>query len=261
MSSKLKDAKILLWDLETLPIMAFVWGMWKQNVRGQAILKDKSIICGSYKWLHERKVHTLSIGDDAKAFKKDPYNDRVVVERMIPLLEEADFCVAHNGDKFDYRILKAQGIIHGLPGFRARKVDTLSMAKAAGLFPRGNKLEDLAEVLGVARKGKVNYDWWKRIALDSCPASLAKMVKYCEQDVKVLEALFLKLLPHAENVLPDINLLTGGDRDSIACNRCGSEKIYKHGKYMKNVLVYQRYKCQTCGSTFIGRKALNAKRG
>jgi hypothetical protein len=241
--------------------MAFVWGMWKQNVRGPAILKDKSIICSSYKWLHERKVHTFSIHDDLAQYEADPYNDRVVVERMIPLLEEADFCVAHNGDKFDYRILKAQGIIHGLDSFRARKVDTLRMAKAAGLFPRGNKLADLADVLGCNRKGKVDYQWWKEIALDSSLPAIRSMIKYCEQDVRVLEDVFLRLLPHAENVLPDISILTGGSRDDVACNRCGSEKVYKHGKYMKNVLVYQRYKCQTCGTTFIGRKALNAKRG
>ena len=72
----------------------------------------------------------------------------------------------------------------------------------------------------------------------------------------VLEDVFLKLWPHAENVLPNIHALTGCHLDFIACDLCGSFDYRKHNKYIKNVQVFQRYMCKDCGATFLGPKAL-----
>jgi hypothetical protein len=256
---KLNDAKILLWDVETLPSIAFAWGMWKQNIAGHQIIKPgNSLICISYKWLNSTKVYTISAGDDKRLFAKDPYAcSGGVAERFIPILNKADFAVAHNGDKFDYRILKAQSVINNLPSFRVRKVDTLKMAKSIGMFPKGNKLDNLADVLGVEMKNKTNFQMWADIAMRSDRAQLDKMVNYCEQDVRVLEQVFMKLWPHCETMLPNIHTLAGGGRTVVACDRCGSESFVKNGRYIKNVLVYQRHLCNQCGTTFLGRKAID----
>ena len=80
-------ARILMWDIETLPFISMHWGMWQQNINSVQIIKDVSIICISYKWLDESKVHTLSIGDDLDLFKKDPYiGGRYVAEEFIPII-------------------------------------------------------------------------------------------------------------------------------------------------------------------------------
>lgn len=257
--TKINDVNILLWDIETLPYMSFHWGMWKQNIPSIAMVKQKAMLCISYKWLHSTKISTISAGDCA-GFAADAYaHEAYIADKFIPILESADFAVAHNGDKFDYRTLKAASVMHGLRPFKVRKVDTLKMAKTAGLFPKGNKLDNLADVLGVARKNPMCMDDWKQIALHSSRAHMDKMERYCEQDVQVLEDVFLKLWPHTESIMPNIHVLQGGIKEITACDRCGSMDYVKNGTYIKNVLVYQRYMCKGCGAAFLGRKAINVK--
>jgi len=252
---------ILLWDIETLPNMGFHWGMWKQNIMGNQIIQQGEMLCISYKWLHSTKVHNLS-PIDVPYFKKDAYAfSGWLAERFIPVLEKADFAVAHNGDAFDYKKLKAYSIIHQLPPFKVRKVDTLKMAKATGFFPKGNKLDNLAEVLGIEQKYRTSMQMWMDIALrkPNMLDQMKRMNDYCDQDVRVLEQVFLRLWPHCESILPNVHALTGGSPDVVACDRCGSENFYKNGTYIKNVLQYQRYVCDDCGAAFLGRKALGVK--
>lgn len=253
----LDKLNILMWDIETLPFISMHWGMWKQNINSVQIIKDVSIICISYKWVGDDKVHTLSIGDDPQGYLDDPYKGGAwVAEQFIDVINQADYCVAHNGDKFDYKILKAQAVMHNLPAFKVRKVDTLKMAKTAGMFPEGNKLDNLAKVMGIEQKHKTNFGMWRDIALNSDRDQLTRMEKYCEQDVKVLEEVFFKLYPHTEMALPNISTMFGGTLHDVECEKCGSDQIIKHGYYMKNVLKYQRYRCKDCASTFLGRKAI-----
>ena len=257
--NKINDLKILLWDIETLPHLGAHWGMWKQNIAGGQIFQQSEMLCLSYKWLHSSRVHSISpLGQPG--FKDDPYAfSGYIAEKFIPVLEQADFSVAHNGDKFDYPKLKAYACMNGLPPFRARKVDTLKMAKGVGMFPKGNRLDNLAEVLGVPfNKSPMSMPDWMDIALrrKNMVEKMTKMCDYCDQDVRVLEAVFLKLWPHCEFILPNVHVLTGGAKDIPGCDRCGSENLVKNGRYVKNVLVYQRYKCLDCGAQPIGRKAL-----
>jgi len=253
----LDKLNILLWDIETLPYISMHWGMWKQNINPGQIIKDVSIICISYKWLGEEETHTLSIGDNPALFAEDPYAGAgAVVDKFLDVLDVADFCIAHNGDKFDYRILKATAVMNDLRTFRVRKVDTLKMAKSAGMFPEGNKLDSLAKVLGIEQKYKTNFGMWSDIALKSSTEALDKMERYCEQDVRVLEQVFLRLWPHAEVGLPNISTMFGGTIDDIECDKCGSDNVVKNGTYMKNVLRYQRFRCQSCGASFVGRRAI-----
>lgn len=260
--TKLNGCKILLWDIETLPLVGFAWGKWQQNIASSQIIKDISMLCLSYKWLDSKKVHTISIGDNAKRFKADPYDKQLgamIADQFIPVLNQADFAVAHNGDKFDYRHIKAQAVMNNLAPFKVRKVDTLKMAKTAGVFPRGNSLNDLATALGVENKNQTNFGMWADIALRSDRKQLTKMEQYCEQDVRVLEQVFLRLWPHAEAILPHIGVLQGAGRGDTCCDKCGSFDWVKNGTYIKNVLKYQRYICKDCGATFIGRKALKVE--
>lgn len=259
--SKLNDLNILLWDIETLPNIGCHWGMWKQNIAGSQIVQQSEMLCISYKWLHSTKVYNISPIKEA-GFKKDAYAwSGYLAERFIPILERADFAVAHNGDAFDYRKLKAYAIINGLAPFRVRKVDTLKMAKATGFFPKGNKLDNLAEVLGIEQKYATSMKMWMDIALrrNNMIDQMQKMNDYCDQDVRVLEQVFLKLWPHCESILPNVHILTGGHKDTVACDRCGSLDAVKNGTYIKNVLVYQRYLCSDCGAAFLGRKAIDVK--
>ena len=160
-----KSVKILLWDIETLPHVGLHWGMWKQNIQPGAIVQQSEMLCLSYKWLGSRRVFNIS-PINQPGFKDNPYAfSDYICKEFIPVLETCDFAVAHNGDNFDYRKLKAYTVINNLQPFRARKVDTLRMAKSIGMFPKGNRLDSLAEVLGVEQKNKTDFGMWKDIAL------------------------------------------------------------------------------------------------
>jgi len=52
------SAKVLIIDIETAPIMAFVWGIWQQNVGIQMIKSDWFCLTWAAKWLFEDKVYS-----------------------------------------------------------------------------------------------------------------------------------------------------------------------------------------------------------
>ena len=85
---------------------------------------------------------------------------------------------------------------------------------------------------------------------------MQKMNDYCNQDVEVLEQVFLKLWPHCEMGLPNVNTLMRNDRTIVGCDKCGSLDNVKNGRYIKNVLIYQRYMCKDCGAQFLSRSAI-----
>ena len=43
--------KILLFDVETAPMKAFVWGRWNQNISLDATISEWYMLCWSAKWL------------------------------------------------------------------------------------------------------------------------------------------------------------------------------------------------------------------
>ncbi len=54
----LTPAKILIFDIETAPLRAYVWGRWKQNIHTEAIISDWFMLCWSAKWFMEDKVYS-----------------------------------------------------------------------------------------------------------------------------------------------------------------------------------------------------------
>jgi len=71
--------KILLFDIETAPLQALVWGMWEQNVI--RVEKDWYMLCWAAKWLDNKKIMTSAL-PDFKDYKKNPENDKHVVEAL-----------------------------------------------------------------------------------------------------------------------------------------------------------------------------------
>jgi hypothetical protein len=48
--------KILIFDIETAPIKAYVWKLWKTDVHLEQILNDWFCIAWSAKWLYSNEV-------------------------------------------------------------------------------------------------------------------------------------------------------------------------------------------------------------
>ena len=107
--SKERVGKALVWDIETSPLLAAVWGLKNDWLPLDAILRDSFIICGAWKWLGAKKVYSCECDSEAVAAywsgRTEKLPDRDAVSTLRNMVDEADFIIGHNGDKFDLRKL------------------------------------------------------------------------------------------------------------------------------------------------------------
>ena len=233
--------KILLYDIETSPIISYNWGIYEQNA--VAIKEDWQILCFAYKWLDDKKTHVVA-QPDFKHYKKGINDDYYVVKRLHELFNEADVVIAHNGNQFDQRKAHARMIVHGMePSNSYEQIDTKLVAKRYAGFT-SNKLDDLGELLGVGKKLETGgfKTWLGCLAGDK--RAWEKMKKYNKQDVVLLEKVYLRLRGWIKNH-PAINVLS--ERPD-SCPKCGLHIMHKVMKYRATSgNLYQYYRCQNCG--------------
>jgi hypothetical protein len=76
--------------------------------------------------------------------------------------------------------------------------------------------------------------------------AMKKMVEYNEQDVKLLEEVFLKLRPYFRGA-QNIGIYIADDVAS--CPTCGSENLdwEDGGEYITQVNRYKAFRCKCCG--------------
>ena len=238
-----KGVKILLFDIETSPINALVWGLWDQNINIEAILQDWHIISWSAKWLFEDNL----MSDVLTPKEAKNHDDERVVKSIWELLNQADIAVAHNGNRFDHKMLNTRFLYHNLPPLSHYKsIDTLAVAKNTFRFS-SNRLDYINQYLGIAEKSHAEFDLWKRAFLGEKDA-LEKIREYNENDTFILEELFLKLRPYIKN-FPNLNLYT--EEETTVCRNCGCKDLKWGGYYYTNVSRYKGWRCNNCGA--IGR--------
>ena len=240
--------QILFFDIETSPCMAWVWSTGKQYVTPEQILEPTRIICISYKWEGEKKVHNLHWSS-----KQD---DGQMLKQFTTIAEKADAIIGHNGKAFDVKHINARIAYHSLPPLAITMVeDTLLMSRKAFRLP-SHKLDYLAKYFKVGGKMSTGgIKLWLDIWLDKCPKALKKMIRYCNNDVTLLEKVYLRLKPYLQI---RINI-SAHAVDSALCPSCG-HKLQKHGTRFTSALrKVQRYRCMGCFKTCSGGKNLLVK--
>jgi len=239
-------ARILLYDLETSPNLAYTWGVWQQDVI--RVIKHRQIISFAWKWLGEAEGHVLAL-PDFKGYAKDKENNRELIKALHALFCQADITVGHNVVDFDDKRSNTDFIKHGLtPPPPHKRVDTLKAARAAFDF-NSNKLDDLGEFLGVGRKVRhPGIDMWIG-CLNGDPESWAQMKKYNLGDVGLLERVYLKLRPWMTGH-PNLNPMS---KASFTCPACKSANLQCRGFIFLSTGKRQRYQCTDCGKWATGR--------
>lgn len=239
--------KILLFDIETAPILAYVWGLWENNVSLNQIHKDWHVLSWSAKWLDSAEVLYM---DQRKAANVE--DDKHILKAIWKLLDEADIVVTQNGNSFDIKKLNERFIYHGFkPPSGYKKIDTRLLVKKHFGFV-STKLEYVANRLRLknrkSRHSKFSgFDLWKACLAGNREA-WNEMRDYNIQDVLVLEELFWKLQPWGLGI--NLNLYTDDTANICAC---GCTKLMKRGFAYTNVGKYQRYQCTQCGAWSRGR--------
>lgn len=240
-NSEQRKPKILLFDIETNPNVAYVWGKYEQNII--AYKQHWYMISFSYKWLEEKNTYVKSL-PDYPMYKKDQHNDEMLVRDLWKLFDEADIVVAHNGVQFDVRKSNARFMKHSLPPPSPYKIiDTKIVAKSY-LKMDSNKLDDICDYFGIGRKINTGgFELW--LGCESGDkASWKKMCEYNKHDVVLLEKVYLRMLPFMTNH-PNIALLSG---NKCNCPNCGSVDVQKRGYSYTRTTKNQRYQCNKCHS-------------
>lgn len=237
-----KGPKILFLDIETAPILGYVWQLWDQNVALNQIHTDWSILSWSAKWLHSKEVLYMDVRNE-----KSTEDDKRILRAMWKLLDEADIIVTQNGKKFDAKKLNARFIIHGFqPPATYKHIDTLQIAKKHFAFT-SNKLEYMADKLLTKKKMTQRkfsgFELWRQ-CLAGNVAAWDEMKKYNQQDVLVLEELYHKLMPWDGGA---INFAHYHQDEERVCH-CGSTSFQRRGYHITQTGKFQRFQCRSCGS-------------
>ena len=249
----MNKAKVLLIDIETAPIKAYVWGLWENNVSLNMIESDWHLLSWSAKWLGEAPSKTMYM-DQRNA--KNIEDDSKILKGMWDLLNEADVVISQNGRKFDHKKLNARFILQGMkPPSPYQTIDTLVLAKKHFAFT-SNKLEYMSSKLCTKYK-KLKHAKFSGFELwDQCMkgnlAAWNEMKKYNMYDVLALEELYTKLQPWDNTVNFDVF-----DETTLknTCG-CGKPKWTKDGFKFSKSGKFQRYHCMNCGSYTSGKTNL-----
>ena len=179
----INQGKILIYDLETSPNIGYFWRAgFKQNIGFNQILKERAIICVSYKWLGEDTVYNITWDKNQ--------DDKFLLEQFVEVLNEADLIVAHNGDNFDLKWLKTRALFHRIPTLpRYKQFDTLKIAKSK-LYLNSNRLDYISKFLGFEGKIQTTPDLWDKVVMKNDREALKDMIEYCDEDVRQLEKVY-----------------------------------------------------------------------
>jgi hypothetical protein len=238
------SARVLIVDIETAPILGYVWGLWDQNVGLNQIKCDWHILSWSAKWLGD-PPNKVMYADQRNAPNIE--DDKKLLKPLWKLLDEADVVIWQNGKQFDHKKLNARFILNGMqPPSSYKQIDTLSIAKRHFGFT-SNKLEYLSGKLchkykKLTHKKFPGFELWKE-CLAGNKEAWSEMEKYNKHDVLALEELYTKLIPWDNTV--NFNLYTEGEENVCSC---GAQAFVKNGFYYTAKGKFQRYLCNECGS-------------
>lgn len=243
--------KVLIFDIETSPMKAYVWRRWKVTVSLEHTISEWFTICWSAKWLYSNEVMSDCLTPEEIKHE----DDKRIVESLWKLFDEADIIVAHNATGFDVPKMNSRFIIHGLnPPSNYFTVDTLNVAKKTFGFSC-NKLDALAGYFGIPHKLDTDFELWKN-CLEGNQEALDYMVSYNKKDVEILESVYLRLRPYIKGH-PNISNLV----EKECCCNCGAQGIkpLPNKFYFTSVSKFQLYRCPHCGAIVRGRKNLAEK--
>lgn len=237
--------RVVTLDIETSPILAYVWGLFKQHVGLDQIVQDWSILSVTWKWLGEEPTHYVDTFEGGKA--RDIRDDTKLLMALWKVLDEADIVVTQNGIAFDIKKINARFITLGLPPPSPfRQIDTKVEAVKIARFT-SNKLEWLAKVVAGGEKDKhpefPGFKLWAECMARN-PKAWKAMETYNPKDVIETEAVYLKLRPY---IIGHPNVAAYYDDNEVRCPKCGSMNLMKRGVARTQTGEYHRYSCKAAG--------------
>lgn len=228
--------KGLILDIELSPSLAAVWGLWNQNINITNLLGESEVLCWAAKWRGEDEIMFRSTFHDGK---------ETMLYDIHNLLEEADYVVTYNGNRFDLKILNQEFLFYNMPPPKPyHSVDLLNTVRRR-FRGTSNKLDWWLRRLGLETKVATGGPSLWIECMRGSKDAWSTMKAYNMADVDRTE----QLLDRIQAWVPDMPT-PEGTLESPRCS-CGSCKVQRRG-YKRTVsgLVYRQYQCQHCGRWF-----------
>ena len=260
LSEELKDALrastrpyTFTFDIESTPLIAMVWGAFKQFLSPSQIVQYNKLLSIQFKLITDDTIYNLTRQD---------YSHEELVKLTHDLLTITDVVIAQNGVQFDVKMMNMFFIEMGLtPPSEYKVADTMLIAKSVTRFPH-KSLAGMGKQLSLKSQKQDNsgfslwtrcmsgYDlvgsFWQLLGIDGKPDPEAwdEMIEYGVYDILATEELYLRLRPW-HKTHPNHNLYN--DSHTPVCPKCGSIHIKYDGVARTGVNRVYALVCSTCG--------------
>ena len=241
-----------IFDVETLPILAYSWGVWDQNLYGNQIIKPTCMLSWAGKILNHTDMHS-----DILTPKEIPSRDTARITKSCwEFLDKCDVVVGHNLIGFDKKIANSAFLLNGLPPIHYKMVDTLKIARKNFKF-YSNKMKELNKILDITTKiDNDGFPLWRRCD-EGDEEALAEMLAYNEGDIYAGEDLYYILRPYMKY----FNAALYNTIEERQCRVCGSTDLTESKKfYMTPSSKWKMYRCNNCTALSRGKENLTTKR-
>ena len=238
--------KILIFDIETLPMHVRVWGLYKQRIPHTNVIKDWIVLSWAAKWLMDNNM----MSDILTPLEVTDRDDKRICDSIWKLIDEADIIIAHNLERFDIRKLNSRFLINGLnPPSPYQSIDTLKHSQK--IFAHSShRLDWLGKLVRNEGKVDTDYNLWIRCENGEQDA-LDYMLAYNKEDVGLLEEVYMWMRAWIRSH-PNIGIYM--DLQEPVCANCGSNNLVSVGYYYTPAGKYESVRCE-CGA--IGRYRSN----
>ena len=243
---KLRTPEIVSFDIETFANKGEFWrNPWQTNII--EIVEHTYMASWSVKRLNGKQI-TKGLCD-YEGYEPGVRDDKALVTELYHILEKADIVIAHNGNKFDIPYSKGRFLLNGLPPPKQwSQYDTRSAAKRHFGFT-SNKLNDIAQLLGLGTKLPVGYEVWKGCKAGD-PKAWRTMKAYNAHDTRLLEQVYLAFRAW-DSSHPKLNSIAG--QENPACPTCQSTDVWGRGFKPTKTGRRKQLRCNDCGCWFSGK--------
>lgn len=249
---KIEEFKVGVIDIELLPLVAYAWGIYEQNINMGNVIKDTCLLSWAGKYLNSTKIYS-DILTPEEALNRDA---RRITKSAFDFIRTCNVVIGHNWNGYDGKILNTYFLKYEKP-LKYLTIDTLLVARSNFRFT-SNKLKDINNELGI--RNKIDNDGmplW--IACDKGDKkALDTMLEYNEGDIFSTEELYYRIRGFIPNH-PNLARYTSIEVEQ--CPICLSTELVEEGKYPAGKGQYKSMRCSKCGSLHrFGKNLLSKKK-